>query len=139
MFMSDISTIMRRMRLYADRSLADRGIGFPEQLVLMHLSAEGTSNQESIASKFNIDKGAVAKTIAKLEEKGLVIRQVNPENKREKQVSLAPSAHEVLKAMAHTLQGLETTMFQGLTEEEIAVTCASLARIAANLTEEQKE
>ena len=137
--MSDISTIMRRMRLYADRSLADRGIGFPEQLVLMHLSAEGTSNQESIASKFNIDKGAVAKTIAKLEEKGLVIRQVNPENKREKQVSLPPSAHEVLKAMSHTLQGLETTMFQGLTEEEIAVTCASLARIAANLTEEQKE
>ncbi|MDO4502612.1 MAG: MarR family transcriptional regulator [Coriobacteriia bacterium] len=139
MFMSDVSTIMRRMRMFADRSLADQGIGFPEQLVLMHLSAAGTSNQESIAAQFNLDKGAVAKTIAKLEGKGLVTRQVNPDNKREKRVSLTPAAHEVLASMGEVLRDLETTMFQGLTQDEIDVTCASLARIAANLTEGQKE
>lgn len=85
--MSDISIIVRKMRTFAERNMAHRGIGFPEQLVLMSLLANGESNQESIAAEHGIDRGAITKTLAKLEAKGLVTRKVNSKNKREKIVA----------------------------------------------------
>ena len=73
--MNDISIIVRHMRVFAERCMADEGLGFPEQLVIMCLAARKTSNQEQVASYLDIDKGAVAKTVAKLEAKGLVDAQ----------------------------------------------------------------
>ena len=82
MFMSDISIIVRRMRTQAEHAMGGLEVGFPEQLVLMFLHSHGPSNQEAIVSALGVDKGAIAKTIAKLEAKDLVTRQVNPRNKR---------------------------------------------------------
>ena len=91
MFMNDISIIVRHMRVFAERRMAEEGLGFPEQLVIMCLAASGTSNQERIASFLDIDKGAVAKTVAKLEAKGLVDGRTNEDNRREKILSLSPA------------------------------------------------
>ena len=77
--MNDLSIIVRHMRVFAERCMADEGLGFPEQLVIMCLAARKTSNQEQVASYLDIDKGAVAKTVAKLEAKGLVDAQPNEE------------------------------------------------------------
>ena len=60
MFMSDISIIVRYMRTQSERALSDSGIGFPEQLVLMTLLANGALNQEAIASRLDLDKGAAS-------------------------------------------------------------------------------
>lgn len=139
MLMSDISIILRKMRVCADRSMGGRGIGFPEQQVLMLLAAHGPSNQEALASHLQIDKGSITRTVAKLEEKGLVAREVNPKNKREKLVSPQPAAEAVLDEMWALYQKLESVMYQGLTSEEIAQTNRCLQRIAANLTHSLEE
>lgn len=132
MFMADVSIIVRRMRVQSDRAMSDLGVGFPEQLVLMILRAYGTTNQDAIASRLGIDKGAVAKTIAKLEEKGLVKRAVNPKNKREKIVETTSQAEQVMKAMEETLKNMEAMFFDGFSDEEIKTTTSLLARIAQN-------
>lgn len=134
MFMSDISTIFRKMRVSAELSMNHLDIGFPEQLVLMVLKAHGSSNQESIAAKLSIDKGAVAKTVAKLEAKELIVREVNPDNKREKLVALTPAAAEIVEAMRRQYGELEQTMFAGLKPEEVESLCSHLSRVAANLS-----
>ena len=103
MFMRDISVIERKMRLYAEHALAGQGVGFPEQVVLMHLAAHGTCRQEDLAAHFHIDKGSIAKTVSKLEAKGLVSRVLNPADKREKLVELTPQGTEVLAAMGSVL------------------------------------
>lgn len=132
MFMADVSIIVRRMRVQSDRAMSDLGVGFPEQLVLMILRAYGAANQDAIASHLGIDKGAVAKTIAKLEEKGLVKRAVNPKNKREKIVETTPQAEQVMKAMEETRKDMEAMFFDGFSDEEIKTTTSLLARIAQN-------
>lgn len=132
MFMADVSIIVRRMRVQSDRAMSDLGVGFPEQSVLMILRAYGAANQDAIASRLGIDKGAVAKTIAKLEEKSLVERAVNPKNKREKIVETTPQAEQVMKAMEETLKDMETMFFDGFSDEEIKTTTSLLARIAQN-------
>lgn len=133
--MSDISIIVRKMRTFAERNMAHRGIGFPEQLVLMSLLANGESNQESIAAEHGIDRGAIAKTLAKLEAKGLVTRKVNSKNKREKIVCATPEATSVFDEMRASFVELDNTLFSGFTPEEKASACDLIARMAANLQE----
>lgn len=139
MLMADASVIVRKMRVYADRCMNGGTIGFPERLILMFLKAHGPSNQESISEELQVDKGSIARTISKLEEKGLVSREVNPNNKREKLVSLLPRAEDELDQMQDSYQQLEKTMFEGLTEKDIEKTSECLSRIAANLTKAIKE
>ena len=133
--MSDISIIVRKMRTFAERNMAHRVIGFPEQLVLMSLLANGESNQESIAAEHGIDRGAIAKTLAKLEAKGLVTRKVNSKNKREKIVCATPEATSVFNEMRASFVELDNTLFSGFTPEEKASACDLIARMAANLQE----
>lgn len=142
MFLSDISIVVRKMRTFAEKSLSEYDLGFPEQLVLMHLTAHGTSNQESIAASLDIDKGAITKTIAKLEAKDYVVRELNPNNRREKIVALTNNAQPAINALKQSFDSLQETIFKGLSAEEIAQMSSGLARTAANLSEEiatQKE
>jgi MarR family transcriptional regulator for hemolysin len=136
-FMRDVSLITRRMRIYAERSMAHRGLGFPEQVVIMHLAAHGRSNQEQVARQFGIDKGAIAKTAVKLEEKGLITRTVNPQNKREKLMELTPAANDVVADMQRALADMAATMFSGMSADEVARLTQALSRVAANLSGEE--
>lgn len=136
MFMSDISIIVRKMRTFAERSLAEYELGFPEQLVLMYLTAHGTSNQESIATSLDIDKGAITKTIAKLEAKGYVARELNPQNRREKIVVLTEEAAPVVEALKRSFANLQEVLFKGLTANDVLQMSNSLERVAKNLAEE---
>ncbi|MBR0405845.1 MAG: MarR family transcriptional regulator [Eggerthellaceae bacterium] len=133
MFMSDVSIIVRKMRVIAEASLDKYDIGFPEQLVIMYLSAYGESNQTAIAETLEIDKGSIAKTVSKLEAKGLVNRMENPQNRREKSVVLTPAADGILSDMHAAHKKLDETLFAGLTDEQVETTCQSLSVIADNL------
>ena len=133
MFMSDVSIIVRKMRLFAEASLSEYDIGFPEQLIIMYLGAYGESNQMAIADALEIDKGSIAKTVSKLEAKGLVTRAENPKNRREKHVALAPGANEILDAMHAAHEELDSVLFAGLSDEQAQATCHALSIIAENL------
>lgn len=133
--MSDISIIVRKMRTAAERSQSSSGVGFPEQLVLMYLKAHGASNQERIAAFLDIDKGAIAKTIAKLEKKGLVAREVNPNNRRENKVMLQPAAENVLGEMYDSYRNFETRMFAGFSADEKEQLEHLIALVARNVSD----
>lgn len=133
--MSDISIIVRKMRVYAEHQEAANGLGFPEQLVLMHLKSRGFSNQEAIATALDIDKGAVAKTVAKLEAKGLVAREVNPSNKREKLVTMQAAAYQLMENMMGSYKELEAKMFAGIPEDQKAQMLEAIAIAAHNVTD----
>lgn len=138
MFMSDVSIIVRKMRAVAQARLGDYNIGFPEQLVIMFLEARGASKQASLAEELEIDKGSIAKTLEKLENKGLVHREENPANRREKRVELTPAANGILRSMRAAHKKLDTILFAGLTDEEIEVTCRSLSVISNNLVKAEE-
>lgn len=139
MLVADASIIMRKMRVYAERRLASWDVGFPEQQVLMILRTQGPSNQEALATELQIDKGSIAKTVSKLEGKGLVSRAVSAKSRREKLVSLEPAADAVLEDMWAAYQELENVMYEGLSPGEVEQTGACLSRIAGNLAKALRE
>ena len=118
MFMNDLSIIVRHMRVFAERSLKDYSLGFPEQIVIMYLTKHGKSNQQKIAESFGIDQGAITKTINKLEAKGFVDRKVNPKNKREKILSLTPKATTLQNELNRTYQEWSSAIFKDIPQTQ---------------------
>ena len=98
MLMNKISIIARSCHIFSDRRLSTYNINSTEQTVLMLLNKKSKMNQDEIAKYFFVDKGTIAKTLRKLEEKHLIIRNINKDNQREKIVTLSEKGKESLKA-----------------------------------------
>ena len=98
----------------------------------MYLAGNDGSNQEQIARFFELDKGAIAKTVAKLETKALVVSKVNDNNRREKTLSLTPEAQRILEHMGEALTMWQDRVFQGIDAESKRITEESIARMAKN-------
>lgn len=140
MFMNDLSILVRHMRVFADRRFSKTESSFSEQLVLMYLIGHGPSSQMQIANGLKIDKGSIAKTIAKMEEKGFVSTEVNEKNRREKIVSLAPGSSSAVGLMKEVLEEWETAIFDGIEPEDRETFIRVLGRMARNssaMTEEE--
>ena len=119
MLMKNFSIIVRHSRTFCEKALQDYGIGFPEQIILMYLSRNDNVNQDTIAKHFMIDKGSIAKTIGKLEDKALIERAENPSNKREKLISLSKNGADILKYMNKALNEWNNCIFEGFSSDEI--------------------
>ena len=119
MLMNNLSIIVRNSRTFCEHRLREFDIGFPEQIILMYLSEYGKVNQEDISKYFRIDKGAIAKTSGKLEEKGFVERKENPDDKREKLIQLSEKGRETIQTMRAILEEWNSLYLEGLSEEDI--------------------
>lgn len=133
MIMNSLSIIVRYSKVFCERQLSDYGVGFPEQVILMYLSEKKCVNQDAIAHHFMLDKGAIAKTLKKLEEKGLISRHQNPDNKRENLISLAPGGQDILGVMRNALLEWNESFFEGISEEDERVYERISEKIADNV------
>jgi DNA-binding MarR family transcriptional regulator len=119
MIMNHFSIIVRYSRIFCERKGAGYGVGFPEQVILMYLSEHGPVNQDTIARFYMIDKGAIAKTANRLEEKGLAVRHENPDDKREKILSLSDKGLAIIAGMRANLEEWNQVIFEGISPQEL--------------------
>lgn len=130
-----ISIISRGHVLYLNHRLEDLGINASQLHLLFEISHQSDINQEKIASRCNINKGAVARSIRKLEEKGLVIRQIDENNRRQNKVSLTEKGREILKDSVKILKHWESEVFDGYDENEMLMLQNALKEIAVKTME----
>ena len=130
--MNDLSILVRQMRVYADRRFSKTESSFSEQLVLMYLIGHGPSSQMQVANGLKIDKGSIAKTVAKMEEKGFVSTEVNEKNRREKIISLAPGSTTTVDLMSEVLRDWEEKIYVGIDPEDRKTFACVLKRMVAN-------
>ena len=91
--MPDRVELFRRIeRQHIRDQLSVLGLQSVDGLVLRLLSREGQLRQEDIVLRLVLDKGSVARSVARLEESGLAVRQVSDQCRREKLVSLSRQA-----------------------------------------------
>lgn len=132
MFIADTSIIIRYSRIYFERSLSKFHVGFNEHHILMYLSSCDSVNQDTIAKYFMIDKGAIAKTLNKLELKEFITRVDNPNNKREKIISLTKKGKSMIDHLNQCLDEWHNLLFQGLSNSEIEQITNYTEKISAN-------
>ncbi|NLH00492.1 MAG: MarR family transcriptional regulator [Clostridiales bacterium] len=135
MLMSNLSIIVRGGQVYCTRKLSEYGLNAGEQYILMYLMGHEESNQDSIAKFFMLDKGAVARTLAKLESKGFIVRKVNDDNQREKVIKLTEKSFEMRDVLNGLLAEWNELMFDGISDEEISSFENIVEKIAANISQ----
>ena len=139
MLLSDLSIIVRGSSIFLNRSLAGYELNAGEQIILMYLFSHEKTNQEAVANYFMLDKGSVARTLQKLEEKKLITRLVNDENQREKIIMLTNKASEVKSICDLLLSDWNHVMYEGISMDELYVFKKVSFKMAENIAQHLSE
>ena len=130
-----IEMFRRLEREYFRDRLGTLGLQQLDGMILHLLGREGHMRQEDLAVQLAVDKGAVARSLARLEKRGLVERQVSARCRREKHVSLTSAGEGAYQGVQRILEEWGHVKYQGFTPEERALNEAFLTRIAENVIE----
>lgn len=108
-----ITKIAREVNKLVIRTMKEGGIGSGE-MDLIHLVRHNPGlSQKEVSLQLNMDKGAVARRTASLEQKGYLIRRDNPADGRS-QLLYATSEAEQLKT---SKAAVESVFYEWLFEE----------------------
>lgn len=110
------------------RAVVDRtGLPFSRIRILSRLAREPLSVKQ-IAAAATIDAPAATVAVNDLEERGLVVRQIDPGNRRSKTVSLTPAGRELL-AVIDTVENPAPAPLRQLDATELAALQALLRKL----------
>lgn len=136
-----ISILIKKMALifdkYSNQLLTPYGLTGSQFKILMVLyrAPVGSVRQTDIESKFSMTNPTVTGLVQKLEEKGLVRRIANPEDRRSKMLVLTEHALLMREELLALADRLERQMTRNLTEAE----CERLSVLLMKMLKEEKE
>lgn len=108
-----ITKIAREVNKLVIRTMKDSGIGSGE-VDLIHLIRHNPGlSQKEICQQLNMDKGAVARRTASLEQKGYLIRKENPADGRSQLLYPTEKAEDLKTSKA----AVETMFYEWLLDE----------------------
>ena len=116
-----ITMISRGHTIYINRHLEDLNITATQLHLLFEISHQHEINQEKIASRCNINKGSVARSIKKIEDKGLIKREIDENNRRQNKISLTQLGEETLNEAVKIMNKWEDEVIldEGYIEKEL--------------------
>ncbi len=94
------------------------GITVGEEPYFMELIYEEGITQEELTRRVNVDKAATARVVKSLEEKGLLIRKPDENDKRSKRLYLTDNAKQKYDPMSAKLQEYNKLLTRRLSEDE---------------------
>lgn len=113
-----ILIMAKNYSIYFNHHLEEFGINASQFHFLYEISSQRVINQEQIASNCNFNKGAVARSIKKLEERGLIKREIDANNRRQNKISLTPKGERILNLAQKKLDEWEEYVFDDIIVEK---------------------
>ena len=113
-----IAMIGRGHTVYLNHRLEPFNINASQLHSLFEIKKNEGINQEKIAERCNTDKGAVARSIKKLEDKELVLRKTDENNRRQNMIFLTKKGEEIVEESIKILDEWEEEVFEDLTKDE---------------------
>jgi DNA-binding MarR family transcriptional regulator len=121
------------------RAYADEGVTIPEWRVLAVISQKEKMAARDVVALTPLDKMAVSRAVSSLEEKGLVLRGEDKQDRRVALLSLSPEGRAVFNRIARLALDFESRLLDDLSAEErrrFAATLSLLEAFAAEGAEE---
>lgn len=125
-----ISIISKGQAVYLKHHLEDYGINPTQLYLLFELSEQCNTNQEAISKRFNINKGSVARSFQKLEDKGMVVRQIDENNRRQNKLILTEKGKKTLNETEKILQDWEDNVLDDEDQVDRELLKKALEKIA---------
>ena len=126
-----------RVKRYIAAKLRQHDIPLtPEQFMLIDLLwNQGEMTQQQLANQMQKDKNSVTVLVDAIEQKGLVVRKQNANDRRSNTIVLTDKALE-LKLVAKQI-GISTLdhILEGISEDELHLFLNTLRRINQNMTD----
>lgn len=103
-------------------------------VVLSALSDEGIISQSALGSHVHLEGATITHHIDRLEQLGLVRRQLDPKDRRVRNLELTEEGERLHKNLLAAMRGFERKLLDGLGERELTGLRTTLDRISANLS-----
>ncbi|MDE6107740.1 MAG: MarR family transcriptional regulator [Oscillospiraceae bacterium] len=120
-----ISRIARVVNRFSTRIMRQEGIGPSEFDFVFVVRHHPGITQAELCQKLDLDKGAAARLSARLEEKGYLRREPNPDDGRSQLLFATERSEELRNSKAH----IEEAFYEWLTEPLSREEQAELARL----------
>ncbi|MBC1371550.1 MarR family transcriptional regulator [Listeria booriae] len=119
--------------------LKEHGLGVGQLRYITTLYRDGGLSQDTIVKRFMVDKANVARHIQRLEELGMIRREVDQTDKRKHLVYLTDKGQEIQPIIEETMKTWSGILTDGFTEEEREQLVHLLVRMAENAQNFQEE
>lgn len=124
-----ITKIAREVGKFTVQNMRREGVGAAE-FDIVHLVRHNPGiTQTQVVQALNMDKGAAAKRVASLENKGYLIRRPNPADGRSQLLYAAEAADGLRNSKAHIEEVFYTWLLEDLDREEAEQFCATLDKL----------
>jgi MarR family transcriptional regulator for hemolysin len=130
------STIMataRAIRQSYDQRFSDLDLNLSEASVLAYVAEHGALSQTQIAKSLGLGRAATGALIDVLEDRALVQRQTDPDDRRVWLVEITIAGKELLEEVYVRDQILRKQLRNGITRQERQQLAAVLVRLGNNL------
>ena len=130
------STIMataRAIRQSYDQRCSDLDLNLSEASVLAYVAEHGALSQTQIAKSLGLGRAATGALIDVLEDRALVQRQTDPDDRRVWLVEITIAGKELLEEVYVRDQILRKQLRNGITRQERQQLAAVLVRLGNNL------
>lgn len=122
--------IIRRL-IAAEKPLLDgHGLSMWGYGVLTHLAKQSASSQLALATAIGYDKSRLIPLLDDLEQDGLVLREPDPADRRNRRVRLTPAGKARLAAVRADIRAMEDDLLAGFTAAERRSLTRMLTRLA---------
>ena len=112
-----------------ERSLAEQKLRPRGYLLLLVLRDEGTMAQHALGARIGMDRTTTMQVMQALEEKGLVQRRDDPQDRRVYQVSLTPAGRRLVASLEGRIRRVETELMAPIPASERSAFVAQLRAI----------
>ena len=101
-------------------------------IVLLAHETDRVFHQRDIERALNYSNPTVTGLLNRLEQKGFIVRQVDPEDSRARIISLTDKALEIIGEIYQSIRQTEQMLLDGFSEEDIQTLQPLMARMAKN-------
>lgn len=132
---ANMSIIYRHGRMMHNKAIKEFGLSGQQMVYLRYVFENPGVSQEDIANFLMIDKGAVAKAIKDMMEKGFLRREQNPEDRRAYCLYATEKACRICMEGQDEARKVEAMITAGLSREELETFMRLLDKISGNIAE----
>lgn len=133
-----LTDLSRLFRHAFERSVEGAGLGLTpgEIRALAHVARYNGSRQAVLAERMGVEPMTLSAYLDRLEAHGLILRTVDPTDRRAKVISPTDAAETMFEKVRPLAMKLYNDMTRGLRDDEIRTMESALAAMRANLTED---
>jgi DNA-binding MarR family transcriptional regulator len=121
--------VSKRARTDVQLALAEHGLATSDHGVLVALADFGALSQQQLADRLGADKSHIVRLIDQLEQRELITRAPDPNDRRRHRIELTAAGRKLVRAITPITEEIEAAHLQALSPAERRTLTALLQRV----------